>query len=284
MKVTNESGLPESIVKLVSFDEYPDHGEKVVSVTSLTRPPQMTYLEAKHGDELVEDAADRIWATYGTLMHLALQQAAPEDAIVEQRLTIGPYEGDWVVTGQPDLYHDRMVTDFKFVSVWAMMDGVKPEWEFQLNAYAELLRASGYPVDGIQIVTLYRDWSKTKALEHGYPKTQAEVHHVSLWPQEFTQQEIARLVQEHVHALSGVYRECSPEERWHKDDKWAVTKPGNKKALRLLDTQEAARDYAVMQGLPPSSVSLRPGADPRCENYCAVSAFCSQFETAKNST
>lgn len=280
MNITNESGLPESIVKLVSFDGYEQHGPGVVSVTTLTRPPQINYLEAKHAAELTEDAADRIWATYGTLMHTALQHAAPEHCLVEERMTIGPYAGNWSVTGQPDLYDPttKILTDFKFVSVWAMMDGIKPEWEFQLNAYAELLRCHGHEVDSLQIVTLYRDWSKTRAFEHGYPQQQAAVHHVSMWPRYFVEQELERLTQEYADAMQGKVRDCTPEERWHKEDKWAAVKRGNKKAARLLDSEDAARQWGLDNiGFGAFTIEHRPGADPRCENYCAVSAVCPQF-------
>lgn len=63
---------------------------------------------------------------------------------------------------------------------------------------------------------------------------------------------------------------CTDEERWHKPDKWAVKKPGNKRALKLHDTREAAMAHAGTT----LEVEYRPGEDTKCLKYCSVAQFC----------
>jgi hypothetical protein len=277
MRVTNKTGLPLSVVKLVSGGERPFVPNEV-SVTTLIRPPQINALTRIHWDELEEDAADRIWATYGTLMHYALERMEHDNALVEEKLTLKV--GDWTVTGTPDLYHDGVLSDFKFVSVWSIADGVKPEWVEQLNLYAHLLRAHGFPVHHAQIVAFYRDWSKTRAMESGYPQQQAGVHPVKLWPDERAGEFMATLVCDYERAMNGDFPDCTPEETWQRPTQYAVTKVGNKRANRLLDTQDAAVEWALANSPQGKrdwfQIARRPGEAVRCASYCQVSAWCQQ--------
>jgi hypothetical protein len=70
---------------------------------------------------------------------------------------------------------------------------------------------------------------------------------------------------------------CTPEERWHKPDTWALKKKGNKRALRVYDSELDAEEHfrnGTMNGLK-LEVEHRLGSDPRCESYCKVKEFCS---------
>lgn len=281
MKVTNNSRLPESIVRLVSGGDRV-YAPNEVSVTRLIRPPQMVALESQHDGDLVEDAADRIWASYGTLMHLALEKMGHDDALVEEKLTIDVR--GYKVSGTPDLFTGTTLSDFKFVSVWTTIDGVKMDWETQLNFYAHLLREHGHTVDTLQIVAMYRDWSKTRAREHGYPQQQAAILPVKMWTPEITAAVLDQHVEQYDRAMQGEYAPCTEEERWHRPNEWAVTKKGNKRANRILPTMDAAYKWAKENAprdpekyLDWFDVQMRPGADARCDNYCSVSAYCNQY-------
>lgn len=270
--ITNNSNLPDSVVRLVSGGQR-TFGPREVSVTQLIRPPQMIWLEQQHAGELVEDAADRIWATYGTLMHLALERAGYTNALVEEQLTV-EVDG-WTVSGTPDLYEENgVLTDFKFVSVWTVADGIKDDWKTQLNLYAHLLRRHGFGVQKAQIVAMYRDWSKTRALEHGYPKQQAGIFEVELWPDADAHEVLASLVNQYAMATVGHPRPCTDEERWHRPDTWAAHKPSAKRATKLFTSELQAQEFAGRNGL---AVEFRPGVDSRCQNYCRVSKVCPQF-------
>ena len=64
-------------------------------------------------------------------------------------------------------------------------------------------------------------------------------------------------------------------------------KEGRKSALRVLDSEMAAYEWCGQNDHdtdPKISVVHRPGENVRCENYCAVKAFCPQYERMKNGT
>jgi len=280
VNVTNNSGLPDQIVRLVSGGDRV-RKEGVVSVTTLIRPPQQNALEKEYEDDITEDAADRIWAAYGTLMHLAIERSAEEHDEAIQELTFELPFDNWIVTGTPDHYQAGVLSDFKFTSVWSVIDGVKPDWEEQLNFYAHLLKQNGYPVDSIQIIALYRDWSKTRAHEQGYPQQQVAIHKVNLWDDEFTHGVMQERLDAYKEAMAGRSRPCTPEERWHRPDTWAVVKKGNKRASRVLPTMKDAIEWARNQTdkeyYDVFNIEFRAGEDTRCDNYCRVAAFCPQY-------
>lgn len=272
MQITNLTGLPEPLVSAVSRKREPKQGQ--ISVTELISPPQMRALTLKHWDELTEDASDRIWATMGQLMHKLLEEHGRESSehLIEHTLS-SEVEG-LTVTGTLDLYRrDGVLTDYKFVSVWTTIDGVKREWEQQLNLYAELLRRHNHPVRRLEIVAIYRDWSRMRAQDSSYPKSQVCVLEVPLWSAD----EAARFLQERVRlhkgAEAGELIECSAEERWERRTRYALMKRGRKSAIKLFDTEEEAAAVVTQSG---HYVVMRPGSSVRCESYCAVADFCPQ--------
>jgi hypothetical protein len=276
MIITNRNRLPDPLVAAVSQTRPPEPDR--ISVTTLIGPPQIRVLQLQHWQELTEDASDRIWATMGSLMHKLLESHAPaENHQAEVRLET-QVEGI-TVTGAFDLFHkDGVLTDYKFVSVWSAIGGVKAEWIAQLNLYAELLRRTGANVRRLEIVAIYRDWSKNRAFEYSYPNSQVQIFEIDLWTSEQASEFMAEHVRLHLAAQAGEVVECSAEERWERPTKYALMKRGNKKAVKLYATNEEAT-AAVKQ--PDHYVELRPGANVRCESYCSVSAFCPQYAKLK---
>lgn len=272
MQITNHTLLPEPLVSAVSQRRRPSRGQ--ISVTELINPPQMRALMLNHWDEITEDASDRIWAAMGQLMHKLLEEHGRdvENHLAEHTLSC-EVEGV-TVTGTFDLYHeDGVLTDYKFVSVWTTVEGVKREWEQQLNLYAELLRRHGYNVSRLQIVAIYRDWSKARAQDSSYPNSQANVFEVPLWSVHQATKFLEERVRLHRLAEEGSFVECSSEERWERRTKYALMRRGRKSAIKLFETDEEAR-AAVTRA--DQYVDVRPGASVRCESYCPVSAFCQQ--------
>lgn len=272
MQITNLTNLPEPLVSAVSRKREPRPGQ--ISVTELISPPQMRALTLRHWAELTEDASDRIWATMGQLMHKLLEEHGREsnEHLIEHTLS-SEVEGV-TVTGTLDLYQrEGVLTDYKFVSVWTTIDGVKREWEQQLNLYAELLRRHEYPVNRLQIVAIYRDWSKTRAQDSSYPQSQVSVLEVPLWAEGEAAKFLEERVRLHRLAEAGELIECTAEERWERPTKYALMKRGRKSALKLFDTLEEAR-AAISES--SHFVETRQGSSVRCDSYCAVSAFCRQ--------
>lgn len=104
------------------------------------------------------------------------------------------------------------------------MSGVKEEWEQQLNLYAHLLRLTGAHVETIQIVAIYRDWSKNKAFDSNYPSAQVQFFIVPLWSNEVAENFLLERVRLHMKAEAGEVLPCTPEERWERPTRFAVMK------------------------------------------------------------
>lgn len=278
MKITNQNNLPLPLVRAISRHPREDIPDRI-SVTELILPPQLRALSKLHDSELTEDASDRIWSLLGTLLHHALEQSAQglKNLISEGELSTQVLE--WTVVGHYDLSEmlldGELLTDYKLTSVWAVREGVKPEWESQLNLYAELLRRSSRPVSALQLVAIGRDWSLQKArFDSQYPQQQVQVFPVRLWSTEEASEYLERRVRLHQYAIwYGKWPECSGEERWARPTQFALMKKGQKRAVKLYDSFEAAeRNRGAVH-----YVQERPGESVRCASYCHVSTFCPQW-------
>jgi len=273
-RITNNAGLPEPLVRAIAADPYNPSSD--FTVTGLIRPARIAALERQHAGEIVEDASERIWALMGQIGHLVLERAA-SDEYSEQRFTVSLDVGAdrlYTVSGQADLWNGTDLTDYKFTSHWAAKDGLKPEWEQQLNSLAYLLAANGVIVTKADIVAIFRDWSVGEARRNrDYPQHQVAVFPCPLWPRERQSLFLKERVRAHLNARK-VLPECTPLERWQRPGKWAVMHPGRKRALRLCDTKQEAEKLATGNDY----VEARPAIQTRCLDYCPVSQWCKQFE------
>lgn len=220
-----------------------------------------------------------------------------EQAIVERRLFYTDPASGKRVSGQIDLvYPDTVITDYKTMSIWEGVNGLKDEKIQQLNIYNLLAKegvdAEGKPSDldpprQLQIVALYRDWSKVKAFKarvrgDKYPPRQVAVFKINKWDIEKTKKFVAKRIALHMDAetrtKNGVaLPECTAEERWARSSTFAVMKEGRKNALRVLNSYQEALDWIDKEG-KGETVEERPGESTRCQyGYCSVAPFCSQW-------
>jgi hypothetical protein len=263
-------------------DDNPDS----IRVSGVIQPVQLRALMKRHDDQIEEDAADRIFSLMGNLLHDVLEKSAKglDDCTTEEALTTEIL--GWKITGHYDLTEftldGELLTDWKLTSVYAMKDkDLKPEWDAQVNIYAELLRLSGKTVSKAQIVAIGRDWSKSRAArESDYPQRQVIIKPVALWSSETVHAYLTDRVGLHQRAdREGVWPECSDEERWARPAKWAIMKKGNKKATKLCDSEKDALGWLdqILGGKNSYSIDFRPGESIRCQSYCPVSQFCPQW-------
>lgn len=276
--VTNKHGLPDAIVRAVVNDPY-TRGDCDFSVTQLLKPPQIARLERSH--ETPEDVSDRIWALLGQAVHVILERAGKDNtsAIAEKRLfmTVTVDGKEYRISGALDRFHFAMgcLTDYKITSVYAR--GGKDEWEQQLNLLRVLLAHNGYTVHRLENVLIFRDWRPKEALSRDdYPKSQVATLKVELWPMERAVEFLHQRIRDHAAATP---RSCTPEERWHQPDKWALMKRGRKTAIKLFEQQPEHITLAADQ-----YIEKRPGAFRRCESYCPVAAHCAQWAADKPPT
>lgn len=216
MIFTNVHSLPDPVVRALSYDDYDRVGD--ISVTGLLRPAQVAYLEEQHAADLTEDVSDRIWQLFGSVAHGVLYRATDQSAVIaEKRLTM-EVEG-WTIAGKADIYdtNTKVITDYKTTSVWSVIfepDG-KAEHVAQLNLYRLLLESNGYPVEGLQVINILRDWSKRDSVKRNdYPRIPIHVTPIPLWSREQAEKYLVERVRAHQQGRKGHYQDCTDEERW----------------------------------------------------------------------
>jgi len=290
IRITNRAGLPEPLVAAVSNDPY-DPGEAEFTVTELLSPPRQTQLIREHAGELSEDAADRIYALMGQVAHEILARAG-ENGIREERLSgrvevfgkhrtiSGAFDHMALIEAGPEM----VLQDYKIASVWEAIFGVKPDRVAQLNALAWLAEQNGKRVDRLEVVFIFRDWQKSKAKRDSkYPSQPALVYPVPFWNAARVEQELRRQMISHLAARE-ILPECTPDERWEAPESWAVYRNANKRASRVLDTEENAIRWAGANFKPNdrARIELRPGESRRCLDYCIALAVCEQGQALVN--
>jgi len=283
MKITNKFNLPASILKALHNPTY-SKGDSHTSATELLNSPRIVQLKKKHWQEITQDASEMVWSLAGTMMHKILESDAPNH-ISEERLHT-EFNG-WKISGQIDLqeiYEDGIVlTDYKFTSVWAVMNE-KSEWGDQLNIYAWLVeRVKGTPIKNVRVLALIRDWSARDAVNReGYP--QAPIVFVDYPLQTFADRE--KFITKRIDAHNDAYfqmstgselPECTPEDMWEKPTTYALKKVGGvraKKVYAILTEAEAG----LAEAGKGYEIETREGERTRCNKYCQVSQFCDQFD------
>tara|TARA_R110000803_G_scaffold33582_4_gene73467 strand:+ start:2178 stop:3050 length:873 start_codon:yes stop_codon:yes gene_type:complete len=284
MKITNVLNLPQPIVDAVSNDPY-DSGASDISVTRIIAPPRIVALTKTHNDEIVEDCSDRLFSLMGQAMHHILERGGDVEGerIIEKRL-FAEVDG-WTISGQLDIWENGVLSDYKFTSTYETMNGLKDEKAQQLNILAWLCRQNDIEVTKVQIVAMYRDYSKTTAKrERDYPQHQIGVIEAPLWSDEDTLAFIRERLAMH-RAAETELPQCSDEDVWQRPSKWAVMQENRVKAWRLLNTKQEALEWCAKNNKIVRGEELkagmylehRPGAKIRCEDYCSVAQFCTQF-------
>lgn len=282
MKLTNKLNLPQPLVDAVKNDGYTKSGADI-SVTELLLPPMLRALQVKHEEELEEDVSDRIFSLLGQVVHGVLERAE-KTGIAERRLSVEV--NGWKISGGMDRYDSKngLLQDYKLTTIYKTKGGKLPEeWVKQLNIYAEILRQNNEEVKQLEIVAIYRDWSKGAAeREADYPKRQVEIIEVPLIDSKEVVQYIEDRVKVHQAAsrATNIEKEvepCTPEERWERGECWAIVKIGQKKASKLCYSKEEADMYLDNYG-SQYELQHRPGISTRCKDYCSVAKFCKFYQ------
>ena len=297
MKITNKFGMPQPFVDFAINDKY-SKGKADISVTSLIDSPKVRIMKDVYDEDVEIDAVDMVWALFGTAVHSVLEQSNPsKDIITEERL-YSKLNG-WILSGALDrqeIINDvTTIIDYKVTSVWSVIYG-KIEWERQLNCYAWLCRnkhkLTQHKVGSLKICAILRDWNRRDAdKKENYPKAPIVFVDIPMWDEEATHKYISERLSLHQEAqvgydLNSELPLCSDEEMWKKNDTWAVKKKGQKRAIRVLDSEEEAIKYMNWHNETDKAyikkteleLEFRGGEYTRCGNYCSVAEFCNQYK------
>lgn len=280
MKVTNRLHLPAAFVQAVSVERHNKAG--CYSATTLNKGTKEIILQERHWDEFTVDAADNVWAVFGTAVHAILEQYNDGNFHEEKfDIAVGNYSR---VTGIVDSYDMErgIICDWKTASVYKVMKGDFADWHRQGMTYAWLLKQNGLDVRRCRFIALLKDHSKSKAkTDATYPQSPVFVYEFEVTPEELTAtgDRIKAKVQD-IEAAEQTADDdidpCTAEERWCDGDKYAVMKNGRKTAVRVFDTQADADACAGELG-NSHYVEHRPAVSRKCGDYCLCKDFCNFY-------
>ena len=283
MQITNKLNLPEGIVKAVETERH-NKTEKELSATTLLKGIKEIILTWRHWDELTDDAADRIWAVFGTAVH-ALLETEGEHEFTECDLTAAMPQG-MTITGKIDNYNMETgtITDYKTASVWKIMLGDFGDWRMQGLIYAWMLAKNGFKINRCRFVAILKDQSKSKAkFDAKHPQRPVHIYEFPIGNAELNEAEtyINERITEYLKNLDKPDDEippCSDKERWASETGYAVKKQGAKRAVRVLPTRAEADKMAADLGAG-HYVETRPGESRKCGDYCACCDFCNFYNS-----
>ena len=283
MKVTNKSNLPAAFVNAVSTTRHNAAG--CFSATTLNKGAKEIILSDRHFEEIEVDAADQVWAVWGTAVH-ALLESQPDNNFHEEYFKVPVSES--YVTGQVDSYdmENATIYDWKTASVWKVQYADFDDWRRQGMTYAWLLQQSGLEVKKCRFVALLKDHSKTKAKnDSSYPQSPVFIYEFDVTPEDMaeTRDRILNKVLEIESAYElddDAIEPCSAEERWADGEKWAVMKNGRKTAIKLFDNEADADAMAGEMG-NAYYVEHRPAISRKCGEYCLCRDFCNFYRGNK---
>lgn len=295
MQLTNALNLPKPFVDAVTNDY--SYTDKRYSVTSILKGTREAILQRRHDDEITNDVADMVWAIFGTAVHGILEQGEESQSQIKENKLVVDLPNGYQLSGIFDLYDDATgtVTDYKTASVWKIKFGCwdnwqpKPDafedWRKQTLLYCWMLRQIGFDAKRGEIVAILKDHSKTKAKinEHpalpvwqvGWDFTTEDFE----WAEKFVADKFAE-----IEACEKLPDEelplCTNDERWTRDEKFAVMKQGVQRAKKLFDGEQEAADFAEHLNATEKGtfyVEHRPGVDPKCQDYCSACEFCTYW-------
>ncbi len=270
-------------------------GQSNRSITQLIQPPQPVILARDHSAEIETDLIDGIWSTLGTAVHEFFEtHATGDDVVTEERLFTD--ELGWTISGAIDAqFTDEQgrvaLIDYKVTSVWTVIynSSGKSEWINQMHGYRWLYnRCKGVDVDKLSILAILRDWKKRDAQTRGsdYPDSPIQLIDIPLWTVDEMNNYVKTRILTHQEAeyanlVGEPLPECSDAERWLRSAKYAVKKANNKRAMRVLDSEEDAEEYIKGLGVKGKGlvVEKRESEPTRCKDYCEGSKWCVQYQS-----
>ena len=260
------------------------HNEQgTLSATTLLKGEKEIVLYDRHFDELEQDAADMVWASFGTALHL-LMEKQNDDAFKEEFFET--QVGEFKVTGRVDRYdlEHEILEDWKTASTWKVIYQDFDDWKRQGLIYSWLMKQAGLTVRKCRFVALLKDHSKTKAkTEVSYPQKPVYVYEFGVTDADL--EEIGAFIKNKVQKVTNAYQQdddsiapCSESERWATAPKFAVMKEGRKSAVKLFDNKDDAR--AMLSSLDDKHyLQERPGESKKCVDYCPCRDFCNFYKS-----
>ena len=280
MIVTNVLNLPQALVDAVTLEKHNAEGE--ISATTLIKGVKEYLLTERHWDEITVDVKDSIWALWGTTTHKLLEKEY-DGTFTEEKFE--EIVNSYKVTGRVDCYdmEHEILLDYKTTSAWKVVFKNFEDWYMQGMIYSWLLSKKGLKVNKCKFVAILRDWSESESIKKAdYPKSPVYTYEFDVTEADLKSvEEFIKLKTENVEKFKEIadddIPECSPDERWAEQTKYAVMKEGRKTAIKVFEDESEANGYAKELG-EKHYVETRPGKDKKCTRYCACCTFCNYYK------
>lgn len=245
MKITNNYGLPQEIIKILERDERVPIPH-VYSVTELLKPIKEIILWRRYYDIINVDASELITAAFGTAFHTMVETVSGDDT--EERIEVEIIPGV-KLSGRYDKYIDHVLHDYKTTSVWKYQNGDFKDYRKQGLMYAWLLRKNGVYVEKCVFHMFLKDHSLSKSSRsENYPPVAYvtyEFQITSVDLKEIEQYINARIKDIEFYLNTPDHELPMPthEESWYTGDTYAVMKNGGTRAVKVFDNIDDAITY-----------------------------------------
>jgi hypothetical protein len=268
------------------------------SVTTLLDPPRVVLLNKRHAHKVALYVQELIHSYCGTAVHeytekmLNLRYPGGKTFKCEERLRTVIL--DRKISGAYDfLYLPKLrLYDLKTTSTWKAVFGDKEDWTKQQNMYRLLyFQKYKHKLESLRIFTVYRDWSLANKFRSGkdYPAERCMEYRLPLLPLHEVNTYMHDRVQvmiDNENVADDDLPRCSLEDMWCDPDVVAVKSTRLKKAVRLLSSMEAAKNFVgkYLEGdkckdsVKTLSFEVRPSVRKRCESWCPANNYCNQYQ------
>lgn len=206
----------------------------------------------------------------------------PEDAVIvytEKRLERSIAGKN--ISGELDFAFNGVIQDLKTTSTYAFKYADDQKHTMQMSIYKWIFEGNGIELEEIaQINYLFLDWSKPRAAQDpNYPQLPTvgvEVPlHDSKTVEEFLTNKID-MIEELKDAPEEDMPDCTPDEIWQRESKWAYYADPAKVGGRATRVFDNYGDAVAHKNSKTTGILVeRPGEVVFC-NYCAGASLCKQ--------
>ena len=271
MKVTNKLNLPEPFKSLVT-KEIKELVENRYSVTELLLPTREIILKRRYNHLLSEDVSDMVHTLFGSALHKLMEDADEGETEVKFEYQLGKH----TLVGKVDKIEDDTIIDYKTCKVNKITKENFSDDYHQGMIYAYLrFMLHDIKTKKLKFYNLMKDWSKVH-FGSNYPSSP-----IYIWEYNITDSDyfyIESFIQKKLEEIDKGFVDlpsCSEEDRWYTGTKFAVyKKEGDKRADKVFDSEQEAKDYIDNKLNGVGIINVRPGEDLKCNYYCLCSKLC----------
>lgn len=293
----DDAYISPQVLNAFMHDSY-DAGDSDITGTQIIDSPRIMQLKKAHQDDIERTLPKVFFSVMGRGVHAVMESATSgDDTIAEERIFWDHPNGLRTST-QLDLQilnpdGTVIVVDYKVTSVRSVLfaakheeNGIKPEWDRQLQVQKFFVeKAKGMQVTELYILVILRDWIASQAKTRAdYPQSPVLQLPVPMWESDtiagYVEERLALHQQASYAALLHQdLVECSDAEMWAQSDKFVVLKSATaKRASKVCSSMDEAIAWAADNKLNGDHIiQHRLGKRTRCEDYCEVNRWCSQY-------